>query len=108
MTTPEPDRLDPHRNRRSGDYPLIMTGFALLCLLAAASSISPALDELIGSAVTGLAIGAVIGLAYRLVARLLRERIEDRADTRAGARWWALRRLLPHHRQDSDGHGRAA
>jgi MFS family permease len=107
-TTPDTHRLDPHRNRHGGDYPLIMTGLALLCLLAAASGISPALDELIASAVTGLALGTVIGLAYRLVARFVRERIEDGADARAGARWWALRRMLPHHRPDSDQHGRPA
>jgi MFS family permease len=108
MTTPDTHRLDPHRNPRGGDYPLIMTGLTALCLLAAASGISPALDELIGSAFTGLALGAVIGLVYRLAARWLRERIEDRSDARAGARWWALRRLRPHHRQNSAEDRRAA
>ena len=105
MTTHDPHRLDPHRNRPGGDYPLIMTGLALLCLLAAASGLSPALDELISSALAGLALGAVIGLAYRLTARLVRERIEDRINTCAGARWRALRR---YRRQGASKRGRAA
>lgn len=68
---------------------LITTVFAVICTIACAAAIFPAVEHAVTLALIGLGVLAAMVVALRLALRWLRERREDRADALTAAAWHA-------------------
>lgn len=68
---------------------LITTVFAVICTIACAAAIFPAVERAANLGLLGLGVLAVLAVAVRLGVRWLRERREDRADALTAAAWRA-------------------
>lgn len=83
-----PDAAAEHRRR---EVRAITATIAVICTVAMACAVFPAVDNLVTAAVVTLVASMVGGLLLRWVARRVRWWFEDRADERAAARWRADR-----------------
>lgn len=82
---------------------LITSMFAVICTVACAAAIFPAVERAVTLALLGLGVLAVLVVAVPLALRWLRERREDRADALTAAAWRAKHTPTTRH----DVHTRA-